>query len=87
MCYLEADEVAEILKQPNRSKPLGQRDHGGNYGDRQRVQQPKPPDVDERRRFASKQVTAQLPGKIVHGAALPEFGQAHQKKPKGITGG
>jgi len=27
MCYLEADEVAEILKQPDRSKPEGQRDH------------------------------------------------------------
>jgi len=27
MCYLEADEVAEILKQPNRSKPEGHRDH------------------------------------------------------------
>jgi len=27
MCYLEADEVAEILKQPDRSKLEGQRDH------------------------------------------------------------
>jgi site-specific recombinase XerD len=27
MCYLEADEVAEILKQPDRSKIEGQRDH------------------------------------------------------------
>jgi site-specific recombinase XerD len=27
MCYLEADEVAEILKQPDRSKPEGHRDH------------------------------------------------------------
>jgi site-specific recombinase XerD len=27
MCYLEADEVAEILKQPDRSKREGQRDH------------------------------------------------------------
>jgi site-specific recombinase XerD len=27
MCYLEADEVAEILKQPDRSKAQGQRDH------------------------------------------------------------
>jgi site-specific recombinase XerD len=27
MCYLEADEVAEILKQPDRTKPEGQRDH------------------------------------------------------------
>src|ERR1022692_2370632 len=27
MCYLEADEVAEILKQPDRSKVEGQRDH------------------------------------------------------------
>jgi site-specific recombinase XerD len=27
MCYLEADEVAEILRQPDRSKMEGQRDH------------------------------------------------------------
>jgi site-specific recombinase XerD len=27
MCYLEADEVAEILKHPDRTKPEGQRDH------------------------------------------------------------
>jgi site-specific recombinase XerD len=27
MCYLEANEVAEILKKPDRSKPEGQRDH------------------------------------------------------------
>lgn len=27
MCYLEADEVAEILRQPDRSKLVGQRDH------------------------------------------------------------
>lgn len=27
MCYLEADEVAEILKQPDRAKLEGQRDH------------------------------------------------------------
>jgi site-specific recombinase XerD len=27
MCYLETEEVTAILKQPNRSKPEGQRDH------------------------------------------------------------
>ena len=27
MCYLEAEEIAAILKQPERSKPEGQRDH------------------------------------------------------------
>jgi site-specific recombinase XerD len=27
VCYLEANEVSEILKQPDRSKPEGQRDH------------------------------------------------------------
>ena len=27
MCYLEAEEITAILKQPDRSKPEGQRDH------------------------------------------------------------